>query len=109
MKKSLLFDMPIEVSQADLSDTENDRSIYEAQLSPNLQNVSLKLNDKEGNLNFLTASKRSNKLRKVKVMQTQISNDSDVSSIDSNSDSLKSEDLLPGDKDNEAGDNTMCM
>lgn len=50
MKKSMLYDMPIEISQNDLSDTENEKSVYEAQLSPNLQNVSLKLNDKEGNI-----------------------------------------------------------
>lgn len=60
----------------------------------------------KGNLNFLAASKKSNKLRKVKVLQTQISNDSDVSSLDTNSDSLKSEDILPGDNENEKCDDT---
>lgn len=40
--------MPVEVNNADLSDTENDRSVYEAHLNCSLQNVSLILNEKEG-------------------------------------------------------------
>lgn len=48
MKKSLMFDMPVEISHHELSDPENEKSLYEAHLSSNLQNVSLKLNDKEG-------------------------------------------------------------
>ncbi|RZC37064.1 prune -like 2 [Asbolus verrucosus] len=85
-----------EVSHAELSDTENDKSVYEAHLSSNLQNVSLTMNEKEGNLNFLAHKKRSNKLRRVKVMQTEASEESDISSLDSISESLKSEHVFTG-------------
>nr|XP_023017961.1 protein prune homolog 2 [Leptinotarsa decemlineata] len=97
LKKSIQFDLPVEVSHDTLSDNENDKSIYEAHLSSNLQNVSLTMNEKEGNLNFLAHSKKSNKLRKIKVVPTQDSEDSDVSSLDTNSDSLKSENVFNGD------------
>lgn len=40
--------MPVEATTADLSDTENDISVYEAHLNCNLQNVALILNQKEG-------------------------------------------------------------
>lgn len=40
--------MPIETNAGDLSDTENDKSAYEAHLNCNLQNVALILNQKEG-------------------------------------------------------------
>lgn len=94
MKKSLMYDMPIEVQGGtDQSDTENDRSIYEAVLSPNLQNVSLTMNEKHGNLNFLAQVTKSNKLRKIKVVPTSHSQDSDVSSVDSVSDSIKSDEV----------------
>lgn len=96
MKKSLMYDMPLEVQPgADHSDTENDRSIYEAVLSPNLQNVSLTMHEKHGNLNFLSQVQKSNKLRKIKVVPESHTADSDVSSIDSVSDSIKSEDVYP--------------
>lgn len=96
MKKSLMYDMPLEVQpNADHSDTENDRSIYEAVLSPNLQNVSLTMHEKHGNLNFLSQVQKSNKLRKIKVVPESHTVDSDVSSIDSVSDSIKSEDVYP--------------
>lgn len=50
-----------------------------------------------GNLNFLAHKKQSNKLRKVKVIETNHSLDyDDISSLDSNSDSLKSEDVFAG-------------
>ncbi|KAK9891212.1 hypothetical protein WA026_013527 [Henosepilachna vigintioctopunctata] len=100
LKKALKFELPIEVSHLDNSDNENEKSVYEAHLSSNLQNVSLKMNEKEGNLNFLSQNKRSNKLRRVKVAHTQTSQDSEVSSLDSNSDSLKSEDVFNGDLSN---------
>lgn len=48
LKSALPFDLPVELSSTDLSDTENDRSVYEAHLNCNLQNVSLTLNQKEG-------------------------------------------------------------
>ncbi|XP_050512423.1 short stature homeobox protein-like [Diabrotica virgifera virgifera] len=99
LRKSILGDVSVEITPNDvISDTEyeNDKSVYEAHLSSNLQNVSLKLNEKEGNLNFLAHNKRSNKLRKIKVVQTQLSDDSDVSSADTNTDSLKSEDVFNG-------------
>lgn len=48
LKKSLMFDLPVEVNQSEMSDTENDASIYEAHLSSNLQKVSLTMNEKEG-------------------------------------------------------------
>ncbi|CAH2010810.1 unnamed protein product [Acanthoscelides obtectus] len=82
------------------SDTENDKSAYEAHLSSNFQHASLTLNAKEGNLNFLAHNKRSNKLRRVKVLPRQSSEDSDVSSIESHSDSLKSEDVFNGESEN---------
>lgn len=50
-----------------------------------------------GNLNFLAHKKQSNKLRKVKVVQIEASPDSDdVSSLDSNTESLNSEDVFAG-------------
>ncbi|XP_022913790.1 protein prune homolog 2 isoform X2 [Onthophagus taurus] len=94
--KKIMIDMPIEVCPGDISDTENDKSIYEAHLSSNFQNVSLTMNEKEGNLNFLAHGRRSNKLRRIKVVHTDMDQDSDVSSLDSNSDSLKSEDCFQG-------------
>lgn len=118
LKKSLMFDLPVEVNQSEMSDTENDVSIYEAHLSSNFQNVALTMNEKQGtlsilqvfidmdiylylalcylgNLNFLAHKKQSNKLRKVRVVQIEASPDSDdVSSLDSNTDSLKSEDVF---------------
>lgn len=51
LKKTLNFEMPIEVSYHDLSDNENEKSVYEARLSENFQNVSLRMNEKEGELN----------------------------------------------------------
>lgn len=48
--------------------------------------------------------KKSNKLRLVKVVHTQQNDDSDVSSIDSNTDSLKSEDIFAGNIKNESED-----
>lgn len=95
MKKSLLYDMPLEISPtADHSDTENERSIYEAVLSPNLQNVSLTMHEKCGNLNFLSQVKKSNKLRKIKVDPEEQNPDSDVSSVESISESIQSEDVF---------------
>lgn len=47
MKKLRLYDFPVEVPDV-TSDNENDKSVYEAHLSPNFQNVSLKMNEKEG-------------------------------------------------------------
>lgn len=41
-----MYDLPLEVG--DISDTENDKSVYEAHLSSNLQNVALTMNEKEG-------------------------------------------------------------
>lgn len=81
-----------EFSATELSDNENDNSVYEAHLSSNLQNVSLTMNEKEGNLNFLAQGHRSNKLRRLEVIHVS-GDDSDVSSIDSITESLKSEDL----------------
>ena len=43
-----MYDLPLEVTNAELSDTENDKSVYEAHLSSNLQNVCLTMNEKEG-------------------------------------------------------------
>lgn len=43
-----MFDMPLDYAHSELSDTENDKSVYEAHLSSNLQNVSLTMNEKEG-------------------------------------------------------------
>ncbi|EFA06589.2 protein prune homolog 2 [Tribolium castaneum] len=97
LKKSLMYDLPLEVTtNTELSDTENDKSVYEAHLSSNLQNVCLTMNEKEGNLNFLAHKKRSNKLRRVKVMETEASEESDISSLDSISESLKSEHVFTG-------------
>jgi len=45
-----MYDLPVETSYDPTSDTENDKSIYEAHLSSNLQNVSLTMNEKEGRL-----------------------------------------------------------
>ncbi|KRT86779.1 CRAL-TRIO domain containing protein [Oryctes borbonicus] len=95
LKKALVYDMPLELCHAELSDTENEKSIYEAHLSSNLQNVSLIMTEKEGNLNFLAHGKRSNKLRRIKV-EAETHHDSDISSLDSNSDSLRSEDVFAG-------------
>lgn len=50
LKKLLMYDLPVETSYDPTSDTENDKSIYEAHLSSNLQNVSLTMNEKEGRL-----------------------------------------------------------
>ncbi|KAJ8924442.1 hypothetical protein NQ315_007239 [Exocentrus adspersus] len=103
LKKTLMYDLPVEAIPQDIpSDTENDKSVYEAHLSSNLQNVCLTMNEKEGNLNFLAHNKRSNKLRRIKVLHTEADHDSDVSSLDSNSDSLKSEDVFNG--ENETSD-----
>ncbi|KAL3289190.1 hypothetical protein HHI36_003624 [Cryptolaemus montrouzieri] len=100
LRKSLKYDLPVEVSPLDMSDNENEKSVYEAHLSSNLQNVSLRMNEKEGNLNFLSQNKKSNKLRRVKVVHTPTNQDSEVSSVDSNSDSLKSEDVFNRDLSN---------
>lgn len=43
-----MFDLPVEVTQSEMSDTENDVSVYEAHLSSNFQNVALTMNEKEG-------------------------------------------------------------
>lgn len=43
-----MYDLPLEVNNTELSDTENDKSVYEAHLSSNLQNVCLTMNEKEG-------------------------------------------------------------
>ncbi|KAJ8958771.1 hypothetical protein NQ314_006370 [Rhamnusium bicolor] len=44
-----MYDLPVEMTPHDLpSDNENDKSVYEAHLSSNLQNVSLTMNEKEG-------------------------------------------------------------
>lgn len=41
--------LPVEVTSTEVtSDNENDKSVYEAHLSSNLQKVSLKMNEKEG-------------------------------------------------------------
>ncbi|KAF5283872.1 hypothetical protein FQA39_LY04692 [Lamprigera yunnana] len=85
--------------EPDLGDNDNDNSIYEARLSSNLQNVSLTMNEKEGNLNFLAHNQRSNKLRLIKVLHNDISGDSDVSSAESMTESLKSEDIYIGNDD----------
>lgn len=54
-------------------------------------------------MNFLAHKKQSNKLRKVKVIETNHSIDcDDISSLDSNSDSLKSEDVFAGTMANKA-------
>lgn len=46
LQKSML---PVEVTSTEVtSDNENDKSVYEAHLSSNLQKVSLKMNEKEG-------------------------------------------------------------
>lgn len=119
LKKLRLYEFPVEIPANDVtSDNENDKSIYEAHLSPNFQNVSLTMNEKEGtenvasaistspfcgflgNLNFLSHSKQSNKLRKIKVIQPEASQDSDISSLDSLSESLKSEDVFNSEKEN---------
>lgn len=44
-----MYDLPVEMVAHDISsDNENDKSVYEAHLSSNLQNVSLTMNEKEG-------------------------------------------------------------
>lgn len=43
-----MFEMPVEAAQHEISDNENDKSIYEAHLSSNLENVCLTMNDKQG-------------------------------------------------------------
>lgn len=48
LKKSMMFELPVEVTHNEMSDTENDVSVYEAHLSSNLQNVALTMNEKEG-------------------------------------------------------------
>lgn len=48
LRKSSLFELPVEYAQHEISDTENEKSIYEAHLSSNLQNVSLTMNEKQG-------------------------------------------------------------
>lgn len=48
LKKALVYEMPLELCHTELSDTENEKSIYEAHLSSNLQNVSLIMTEKEG-------------------------------------------------------------
>lgn len=54
LKKLMLYDFPIEIPANDVaSDNENDKSIYEAHLSPNFQNVSLTMNEKEGKYNTI--------------------------------------------------------
>lgn len=83
-------------NQIDISDNENEKSDYEAHLSSNLQNISLTMNDTHGNLNFVHPNKKSNKLRKIQVDTSQLVYNSEVSSIDSNSDSLRSEDRFCG-------------
>lgn len=90
--KKYFYDLPIEIHE--VSDSENEKSVYEARLSSNFQKVSLRMNDKEGTLNFLAYGKCSNKLRRVKVVEAETDNDSDVSSVASNTDSLKSEDIF---------------
>ncbi|XP_018576117.1 protein prune homolog 2 [Anoplophora glabripennis] len=103
LKKSLMYDLPVEMVAHDIpsdNENENDKSIYEAHLSSNLQNVSLTMNEKEGNLNFLAHNKRSNKLRIIKVLPIESDQESDVSSLDSNPDSLKSEDVFNGETEN---------
>ncbi|XP_019866016.2 protein prune homolog 2 isoform X2 [Aethina tumida] len=99
LKRQAIFDFPVETTHEG-SDNENDKSVYEAHLSSNLQNVALTMNEKEGNLNFLAHKKRSNKLRRISVMSTNRSQDSDESSLASNSDSVKSEEIFAGEGDN---------
>lgn len=97
MKKTLLLDISLDLSDDEVSDKENDKSVYEAHLSSNFEHVSLTMNENEGNLNFLAHERRSNKLRKVKVVQTETSpDDSDVSSLESFNESLRSEDVFVG-------------
>lgn len=49
-----------------------------------------------GNLNFLAHGKKSNKLRIIKVVDTEPTDESDISSIESITESLKSEDVFAG-------------
>ncbi|KAL1497482.1 hypothetical protein ABEB36_008440 [Hypothenemus hampei] len=91
LKKLLMFDLPNETGYDPTSDTENDKSVYEAHLSSNLENVSLTMTEKEGNLNFLAHNKRSNKLRRIRIVHNE-NGKSESSSINSDSeDSLKSD------------------
>ncbi|KAF5274080.1 hypothetical protein FQR65_LT04478 [Abscondita terminalis] len=83
--------------EPDVIDNDNDNSIYEAHLSSNLQQVSLTMNEKEGNLNFLAHSPHSNKLRLIKVLHTNMSDDSDASSAESITESLRSDDIYLAD------------
>lgn len=54
LKKSLMYDLPVEVTHdVHNSDNENEKSVYEAHLSSNLQNVSLTMNEKEGTPSYL--------------------------------------------------------
>ncbi|CAH0551813.1 unnamed protein product [Brassicogethes aeneus] len=99
LKKQSPFDFPVETTHEG-SDNENDKSVYEAHLSSNLQNVALTMNEKEGNLNFLAHKKKSNKLRKISVMSVNRSQDSDDSSLAGDTDSVKSEDIFAGDDEN---------
>lgn len=46
-----MYDLPVEMVAHDIpsdNENENDKSVYEAHLSSNLQNVSLTMNEKEG-------------------------------------------------------------
>ncbi|XP_030764815.1 protein prune homolog 2 [Sitophilus oryzae] len=104
LKKLLMYDLPVEIAYDPTSDTENDKSVYEAHLSSNLQNVSLTMNEKEGNLNFLAHSKKSNKLRRIRLEQRQDSHDSDLSSLDSNSDESLKSDIFDEESDKRKGD-----
>lgn len=47
LKRQAIFDFPVETTHEG-SDNENDKSVYEAHLSSNLQNVALTMNEKEG-------------------------------------------------------------
>lgn len=49
-----MYDLPVEVTHdVHNSDNENEKSVYEAHLSSNLQNVSLTMNEKEGTPSYL--------------------------------------------------------
>ncbi|XP_048523476.1 protein prune homolog 2 isoform X2 [Dendroctonus ponderosae] len=99
LKKLLKYELPVETSYEPTSDTENEKSIYEAHLSSNLQNVSLTMTEKEGNLNFLAHNKRSNKLRHIKFVHRE-NQKSDVSSMDSDSDESLKSDIFEDDAEN---------
>lgn len=55
LKKSLLYDLPVESAHEVHSDNENEKSVYEAHLSSNLQKVALTMNEKEGKIRQQTA------------------------------------------------------